>query len=516
MGQFTVLPSVGSPPLAFESPLAVGTAIEADASLRIVGRGIVAGGSPWGLLSVSASAARLVEVWRNGGEIGPGQGHFARTLVARGLISPRVASASDVDDVDVVIPYRGEAATLRAALAPLEGFAVTVVDDASERPDAIADVAAAAGAALVRRPTRGGPAAARNLGAASTSRPFVWFVDADVVVSDPSEAARRLRGHFDDPTVAAVAARVVGAPGDSARDRFEVRHGPLDLGSSSSLVAARGRVPYVPSACLMVRRVALGDGFDESMHHGEDVDLVWRLGEAGWLVRHDAGCVVGHRARSDWRGFLTQRFNYGRSAAALQRRHPDSLDLVRTDGWTLAAWTAALARRPRAAMLAVMLSRRAFMARLPDGDFDAEQVANNVVVRGMAGAGGPLARSLVRAYGPAIAIAAASRRVRAPALALFVAGTWWRWRHDRSARVADLLPALADDWAYAAGVWAGAILEPRPGLVVPKVSWSISSLRVALLGSTRPRSPGNGEGGLGATYSKRMTPRTFLPSSRST
>ena len=88
MGQFTVLPSVGSPPLAFESPLAVGTAIEADASLRIVGRGIVAGGSPWSLLSVSASAARLVEVWRNGGEIGPGQGHFARTLVARGLISP--------------------------------------------------------------------------------------------------------------------------------------------------------------------------------------------------------------------------------------------------------------------------------------------------------------------------------------------------------------------------------------------------------------------------------------------
>ena len=71
------------------------------------------------------------------------------------------------------------------------------------------------------------------------------------------------------------------------------------------------RVSYVPTAALLVRRSALdsvaiddaaipapghlaGPGplssrgvFDPALRYGEDVDLIWRLHDAGWRVRYE-------------------------------------------------------------------------------------------------------------------------------------------------------------------------------------------------------------------------------------
>jgi mycofactocin system glycosyltransferase len=488
MGQFAVHESIG-PPLSVERAVPIGTSIELDASLRTVGRGVVAGGSPWRLLRLSDASATLIESWRDGGIVRHGEGIFARTLLERGLLNVRPEPARDTDDVDVIVPFGGGLDALSEALRSLAGHHVTVVDDACDRPDDVVDVATSFGARVVRLAVRGGPATARNAGVAATGRPFIWFVDADVVVPEAVTIGRTLRGHFDDAMVAAVAARVVGLGGPSTRDRFEVRHGPLDLGPSSSLVVARGRVPYVPSACLMVRRAALGGGFDVSLRHGEDVDLVWRLNRAGWRVHHDARCVVRHRSRATWGEFVLQRVGYGSSAAALRDRHAESLDLVRVDAWTLVAWIAVLARRPRLAASVVLLSRRALMARLPTGQAEPGRVANAVVVRGVLGAGGPLARAVVRTYGPAVAALALGRRWRRPAILVLAAGTAWRWRRAGRIRLDELAPALADDAAYAAGVWLGAARGRRPSLLVPKITFSSTALSDAVLGGRRSRPP---------------------------
>jgi len=61
-------------------------------------------------------------------------------------------------------------------------------------------------------------------------------------------------------------------------------------------------VPFVPSACLLIRRNCFGDGFDETLRYGEDVDLVWRLHDRGWLVRYVADVAVTHRARDPGAG----------------------------------------------------------------------------------------------------------------------------------------------------------------------------------------------------------------------
>ena len=140
MGQFAVHESIG-PPLSVERAVPIGTSIELDASLRTVGRGVVAGGSPWRLLRLSDASATLIESWRDGGTVRHGEGLFARTLLERGLLNVRPEPARDTDDVDVIVPFGGGLDALSEALRSLAGHHVTVVDDACDRPDDVVDVA---------------------------------------------------------------------------------------------------------------------------------------------------------------------------------------------------------------------------------------------------------------------------------------------------------------------------------------------------------------------------------------
>src|SRR5581483_9166434 len=61
--------------------------------------------------------------------------------------------------------------------------------------------------------------------------------------------------------------------------------------------------------------------FDESLLAGEDVDLCWRLDDAGWEVRYDPSAVVRHEHRTSLRGMLARRVAYGRPYAQLERKH---------------------------------------------------------------------------------------------------------------------------------------------------------------------------------------------------
>ena len=74
---------------------------------------------------------------------------------------------------------------------------------------------------------------------------------------------------------------------------------PLDLGPVEGRVRARTRVSYVPAAAVVVRTTPSGEvgGFDEDLRVGEDVDLVWRLDEAGWRCRYEPAAAVTHAVR---------------------------------------------------------------------------------------------------------------------------------------------------------------------------------------------------------------------------
>ncbi len=240
----------------------------------------------------------------------------------------------------IVIPVRdrpSDLARLLYGVRPLESgtlkgsdpLSVVVVDDGSEVPVA---------GATIRREVSGGPAVARNEGLRRVTTEFVAFLDSDTV--PPGDWIEQLAGHFEDPRVAAVAPRIRALDG---------KRSPLDMGKHAAEVGPGRHVSYVPAAALLVRRAALPDDpFDPDLRYGEDVDLIWRLIDAGWRVRYDPSVVVGHEERDT----LRRRFMYGTSAAALQQRHPGRLKHVIVRPWPAATLALIVARQPRLAALA--------------------------------------------------------------------------------------------------------------------------------------------------------------------
>jgi GT2 family glycosyltransferase len=399
--------------------------------------------------------------------------------------------------VTVVVPVRDRAAELGRCLAAAGPGPMLVVDDGSADPAAVAAVCAARGARLVRREVSGGPGAARNTALGLVGTEYVAFLDSDCV--PPPGWIADLAGHFADPLVAAVAPRIVAAPRPDAAgggnpgpvpDPGAVLNpgGPvpdpggsvLDLGDRPARVAPMTRVAYVPTAALVVRRAVLGGGFDEALRYGEDVDLVWRLTEAGWRVRYDPGVRVGHAEPAPGRALLRRRFCYGSSAAPLTRRHPGAVAPLVLQPWPTITMAALLARRPVTAAAAFGVSTALLAGRLHDSDLPARGIVKPMaggVLQTWLGTGrwcGQFAApALLAALARPGGRTARARWGRRLAVASLLAGppvADWARRRDRGL-VRFTACALAEQAAYGAGVYAGCLREHTLAPVLPAVSW---------------------------------------------
>ncbi len=465
------------------SGVPVGTRVEFDPTLRQIDDGVLVGGVPRRVLRLGAAGVAALEELRGGAVRSANGGALARRLIDAGLAHPRprpVAGAS----VTVLIPVHGRAAALENCLRALgDAYPVLVVDDASPDPAAIARAAAGCGARLIRREANGGPAAARNTGLAAIPTEYVAFLDSDCVPSPGWIDA--LAGHLADPAVAAVAPRIVAAPGAPAGAR-----GALDLGPRVARVAPGTPVSYVPTAALLARRAALlavaptgddistgsaafvgddistaagGAVFDERLRYGEDVDLIWRLVEAGWRVRYEPTVRVEHTEPATWRGVLGRRFHYGTSAGPLSRRHPDAMAPLILEPWTAAGLAALLARRPGLAAAAfggALLDERRVRA---GAGLPVSGTAGAVVDRTAktARASGTYATQFL---GPLLLAGLTRRRTRFASVVLLAAGpahAWWASRPPNY-RVSFVAGHVAEDVAYGAGVLVGA-LRARTG-----------------------------------------------------
>ena len=410
-----------------------------DGSVQRFGS-VVVGGSPLGLFRLTDAGARLVRRIADGEPVPPSV--LVDRLVDAGAIHPLPDAGPYTDaDVTVVVPCR------RAPAAPvprLPGGAI-VVDDASPVP---------VPGAAVRFEVNRGPGAARNAGLARVTTPLVAFVDDDVEL--PARWLDALLPHFADDRVALVAPRVRSTPSAGRLAAYEEARSPLDLGPEPGRIRRGTRVGYVPAAAVVCRTDAVRalGGFDETLRFGEDVDLVWRLDDAGHRCRYEPSSVVHHAPRAGWCGWFRQRVGYGSSAGPLARRHPGALAPIRMSGWSVAAWVLAAVGRPVLGSAVGAGSAAALVVKLPDVP---PRAAFRLAGLGNLRAGEQIADAIRRVWWPLLAVASI------------------RSRHARRVLLAAALGArgpvrLADDVAYSLGVWRGMVAARTCGPLVPEIS----------------------------------------------
>ncbi len=423
---------------------------------------LLVGGAPMRVLRLSGEGAAALDALLEGRDHRRAPALRER-LLRNGFLLPE-PGPSRASEVTVVVPVRGTSAEVATVLLGVpDGVAVVVVDDGSPTP------VHAPRARVLREDASRGPGAARNRGAALATTELVAFVDADVVL--PAGWLDRLTGHFDDPRVVAVAPRIASGPAPGLVGVLEQGLSALDLGGVAGDVRAGTRLAYVPSTVLLVRRdlLAAAGGFDEALHVGEDVDLVWRLLCSG-VIRYDPEVVVRHGARRSLRAALRRRRDYGTSAGALDGRHPGQVRHLVVSPWSGLPWAAALLHPllgPVAAAALVLRGPRA----LPSVPAD---VARSLVARGQWSALGATGRYAVRPGLPLVVGAAlVSHRVRrlVPALAAaYVVATGPQVVAGglRQAPARALLRVL-DDLAYTAGVWQGCLRARRVRPLLPRL-----------------------------------------------
>ena len=433
-----------------------------DSSYRRYDRVVIAG-SPLRLFRLSAAGQRVVEAIEQRQSLPSGHAKLTDRLVDAGAIHPSPTGATfTTADVTIVVPaFNAQPAAMR------HDGDVIVVDDASEPP-----LTNIPGGRWVRLPTNSGPAAARNAGLADVTTPLVAFVDTDVDLDDGW--LQPLLPHFDDPLVALVAPRVRSSDGASILARYESARSPLDLGDQPARVAAGTRVSYVPAAAIVVRVDALRGvgGFDKTLRTGEDVDLVWRLIGAGYRCRYEPAATVHHHPRPTLSAWVGQRMAYGRSAVALDRKHPGAVAPLRISGWSAAVWALVLARRPGVALVVAAGTVVALRRKLDDVP---TQESTRLAALGHLYAGRQVASAITRVWWPLALVAALLiPRLRLPLLGAATVPALLDWLEQRGPNNAAQYVALriADDVAYGTGAWLGAVEQRSGGALAPKfTSW---------------------------------------------
>ena len=473
-------PDTGPGPPSRQLPAGFAVTLSARSHLCDNGRSLVGGtaGIVLYLQPVAVGRVRTDRPLRVEDAVGA---RLARLLLDRGFADPiweeDAPADRSVTDVTVVIPVRDRAQALDRLLSALPaGLSVIVVDDGSADPRAVAEVGGVHGARVVAHSRNHGPAAARNTGLHQVQSPFVAFCDSDVV-PEPGWLGV-LRRHLDDPAVAVVAPRVLGtAPGagDSWLERYEQARSSLDLGPAPAGVRAGGSVSYVPSACLLARVAALGDGFEERMRVGEDVDLIWRLVAAGWGVRYEPAAVVRHWHRIRPLEWMRRKAFYGTSAAPLAARHGSAVAPMVLSGWSAMLVAGLLAQRRWTVALAC-LGWVAGTVRIARRLRRSEHPLRTGAVLTLEGAVGGLwqgAAVLTRHYWPVAVLAATrSKRARRALLVAAMAEAVADRRRTRARLdpVRYLIARRLDDAAYGVGLWWGVARARSPRALIPRLA----------------------------------------------
>ncbi|MDR3639211.1 MAG: glycosyltransferase [Isosphaeraceae bacterium] len=258
----------------------------------------------------------------NNQRVGPSTSEDGSQLVPQGAPAGAVSElpAEAGSPITLVIPGRNAARVVRHcldAVVPLlergELAEIIFVDDAST--DETATIVAQYPITCLKGQGHG-PGAARNLGWREARSPLVWFIDSDCV-AEP-DALSRLRNHLGEERVAAVGGSYGNMRPDSLlacliHEEIVERHRRM-----------RPEVNFLATFNVLYRRSALEElgGFDERFRLAQDAELAFRVQEAGYRLRFEAGSRVGHFHPTRLLAYLKTQARQGYYRLLLYQRHP--------------------------------------------------------------------------------------------------------------------------------------------------------------------------------------------------
>jgi GT2 family glycosyltransferase len=164
-----------------------------------------------------------------------------------------------------------------------------------------------------------GLSAARNVGLRAATGAVVAYTDSDCF-ADPSWLTLLVH------QLVRSGAAAVGGPNLTPEDGWLAACVAAAPGQPTHVLESDQVAEHIPGCNMAFRREALEaiNGFDSQYRKaGDDVDVCWRLQQAGFWITFAPGAFVWHHRRQGPRAYLRQQAGYGEAEALLQFKHPD-------------------------------------------------------------------------------------------------------------------------------------------------------------------------------------------------
>jgi GT2 family glycosyltransferase len=223
----------------------------------------------------------------------------------------------------VVASYNGDR-TLKACLDSLlrldyPDYEVILVDDGST--DTTQQLASTyTKVRYLRHEKNLGLSAARNTGIRASTGEIVAFTDSDCRADE--DWLYYLIGDLLNADFGGIGGPNLLPPEDSAIAAAVM----VSPGGPAHVMLTDRQAEHIPGCNMAFYKSALVhiDGFDPIFRQaGDDVDLCWRLQQAGYKIGFSPAGFVWHYRRSTIREYLHQQQGYGEAEAMLVRKHPE-------------------------------------------------------------------------------------------------------------------------------------------------------------------------------------------------
>ncbi len=206
-------------------------------------------------------------------------------------------------------------------------YEVILVDDGST--DETKEIASRFPLVRVIHQANEGLSVARNVGLRAAAGSIIAYTDSDCF-ADPhwlSNLVYQLQH---------TGASAVGGPNLTPDDGWLPTCVSIAPGQPTHVLKSDQVAEHIPGCNMAFRREALEaiNGFNSVYRKaGDDVDVCWRLQDAGMWITFSPGAIVWHHRRRDPQAYLRQQAGYGEAESLLWFDHPDRFNLLGQSKW---------------------------------------------------------------------------------------------------------------------------------------------------------------------------------------